>query len=73
MGLFGQVRGASDDVVAAVFDGCDPVGSVRLLFYGHAVTYRHGVGGTYSFDSEVPFDMRLYGAAVIQQHSVGAS
>lgn len=56
MRLFGQVGRTSDDVILPVFDFIDESRAFLIQYDLHVVAYRHRIGATDTFQTEVTFD-----------------
>ena len=61
MTLFGEVDAFPDDVIAAVFNGHNPI----ALTYRHPVAYGHRIGGANSLDAEIALHLTLKELAIV--------
>ncbi len=73
MGLFRKIACFAYYIIFARKYGGDICGGIWIDFYCHEVSYRHWVGGPYSFESEVSFYAAFYNFVVLSEHDVRAS
>ena len=73
MALFAEVGGTTDDVVLALSDIGYPVGAVGQGLHRHIIADSDRIRRTDTTNTEVAFDMALFGAAVLEINEVGTA
>ena len=70
---FVDVSGFPYYIITACFDFGDKGCPFVVLFDGHAIAYRDGVGAAYSLQAEFAFYLAWYGCAVFSAYFIPAS
>ena len=71
--LLGKVGGATDDVILSVLYFADKGRTFLVQYDFHIVTHSYGVGASYAFQPEVPFDFAFDVPSVVSPYQVPAS
>ena len=71
--MLGKVGGTADDVILPVLYLADKGRTFLVQYDVYVIAYSHGIGASYAFQPEVPFDFTFNLPSVVSPYQVPAS